>query len=334
MKKNTICCLAAVAVTLTLFLASGCSEPNGTVKSENKPSGQKGPVELALKFTPGDSATYKVIQETIRQAEWEGLEARRPAGFKGGQSGNTIETIFEQQIQSTTDNGNAIAKITIKRLKYQTKISDKIIMDFDSSKKDSGKNPLSNLIGQSYIIELTPSGQVAKVVDVNDALKAISANPNRMVNQLISVGMIKHRHTITALPTGEEQKYNIGDNWEVVKNVSFDQMGTKSFGKTYTLQEIQKTGKNRTALIQMNAVPSVKYAKELYKEQTLLPFPFDSTDTYTGSLKLSLTKGNVEEYDEKLTSQWVILDPATTNNEKPDVIKMAATQFYSIEKME
>ncbi|MBN2182524.1 MAG: hypothetical protein JW715_11480 [Sedimentisphaerales bacterium] len=342
MKRNKICCVAAVIVTFILFIVSGCSEPNGNAKSQPKhtnktkitSTGQKGPVRLTLNFTPGESAKYKVVQEIVRQAKWEGPEARKPPGFKGGQSGNRIEMVFNQDIQSINDNGNAIAKITIEKLKYQTTVTDSIAMDFDSSKKTPENEPLSRLIGQSYTIEITPTGRVAKVVDVNDILKAVSPNLNRTAAQLLSVGAIKQRHTITALPTGEKQEYNIGDNWEVVKDISFDQMGTKSFGKTYTLEEIQQAGKNRTAIVEMNALPSVKHIKELYKEQTALPFPFDSTDTYTGRLKLSLTKGSVEECNEKLTTEWIIMDPATTNTEKPDAIRIAAMQFYSIEKMD
>jgi hypothetical protein len=343
MKNIKNCLLPAIVMISIMLIISGCTKPNGTAKPENVPkqttkatsisAGGKSSAKLALKFNPGDSTTYKIITETTRQAAWEGLDERKPAGFKGGQSGNKIEMTFSQNVLSTDENGNAIARITIEKLKYLTKVADNIILDFDSTKDKDLNNPLLMLIGHSYIIEITPSGRVANVVDANDALAAISDSPNRTVIQLLSAGAITERHTIPALPAGDKTQYNVGDSWEVVKNISFDQMGVKSFGKTYTFENIQDMDNHWIAVVRMNAIPSVENAKELYKAQTL-PFPYDSTETYSGQLKLDLESGKVEECNEKLTTEWIIIDPASKNNEKPDSIKMSATQFYSIEKID
>ena len=111
-------------------------------------------------------------------------------------------------------------------------------------------------------------------------------------------------------------------------------MGIKSYGKTYTLEEIQVTDNCRAAIVQMNAIPSAKQAKELYEKQTTLPFPFDTTGTYTGRLKLNLTAGKVEQYNENLLIEWIIIDPAANINERPDSIKISATQIYSIERID
>jgi hypothetical protein len=315
----------------TTLIISGCNEPNGTAKSIS--TGKKGPVKLALKFTPGDSTTYKITKETTRKAAWEGLGDRKPTGFKGGKSGNKIEMTCSQNILSTNDNGNAVAEITIEKLKYLTVVTDNIIIDFDSTKDKDPNNPFFKIIDHNYTIELTPTGRVASVVDVDDALTAISDNPNRTVVQLLSAEAITERHTIPALPAGDKTKFNVGDSWELVKNISFDQMGVKSFGKTYTLENIQDMDNSRIAVVRMNAIPSVENAKELYQEQTL-PFPYDSTETYSGRLKLDLDSGKVEEYDEKLITEWVIIDPTSKNRERPDAIKMSATQFYSLEKID
>jgi hypothetical protein len=330
--KNIKICLSVAIVTISILLIiPGCNEPNGTAKSI--PAEKKDAVKLALKFTPGDSTTYKVTTETTRKAAWEGLDTRKPTSFKGGQSGNKIELTFSQNILSTDKKGNAIAKITIEKLKYLTKVTDNIVLDFDSTKDKDQNNPLHKLIGQSYKIEITPSGQVANIVDTNDALTAISDSPNRTAIQLLSAGAITARHTIPALPAGDKTQFNVGDSWEVVKNISFDQMGVKSFGKTYTLEDIQGSNNRRIAVIRMNAIPSAKHAKELYQSQAL-PFPHDSTDTYSGLLKLDFLGGKVEEYNEKLTTEWIIIDPASKNKEMPDSIKMSALQSYSIERID
>ena len=341
MKNIKICISAAIVIVSIPLIISGCAEPNGTPKPKSRQTTKaisisaekKGTVKLALKFTTGDSITYKVTTETTRKAAWEGLDARKPTGFKGGQSGNKIDITFNQNILSTEENGNAIAEITIEKLKYLTKVADNIVLDFDSTKDKDPNDPLYKLIGHSYMIELTPSGQVANFVDVNDALAAINDSPNRTAIQLLSAGAITERHTIPALPDGDKTQFNVGDSWEVVKNISFDQMGVKSFGKTYKLEDIRDIDNRRIAVVRMKAIPSVEHAKELFQSQAL-PFPYDSTDTYSGRLRLDFLGGKVEEYNEKLTTEWIIIDPASKNKERPDSIKMSATQSYSIEKID
>lgn len=310
-------------------------EAGQTQKIGIEPAEKTSPVRVALKFTPGDSTRYKLIQETGRQASWAGLESRNPTGFKGGQSGNRIEMTFNQQIQSTNDKENAVAKITIEGLKYQTKVTDKIILDFDSSRQQDQNSTLNQLIGLSYIIEVSSSGKVVQVSNTDSIQAAFMADTaeNKLALRLLSEDAITERHTIPALPAEGKQEFNVGDNWKTVKSISFDQMGIKSFGKTYTLQEIPETDNHRFAIVRMDAIPSIEQVKELFQTQVTPPFPFDSIDTYSGQMKLDLTEGKVEQCSEKLLSEWIIIDPAAKNNERPDSIKMSATQLYSIERM-
>jgi len=80
-----------------------------------------------------------------------------------------------------------------------------------------------------------------------------------------------------------------------------------------------------------NAIPSAGQVRE---EQTTLPFPFDSTETYTGQTKLNLSEGKVEQCSEKLLTEWIIVDPASSEDEKPDAIKMSALNSFSIERID
>ena len=333
----------AYTLVCMLILSFGCAERYGArAKSEIKAGKvtktgteiqkQTSTVQLALKFNPHESTTYKVTAETGRQAIWEGLSERKPAEFKGGHSGNKMEMTFEQHIQSIDNNGNAVAKITINGLIYQTEVTDNIVLDFDSSRKDDMKGPLGKLIGKSYTIEITPTGQVSKIIDVNDIMAAISngAPADKTAIRLLSVSAIKARHTIPGLPAGQEE-FGPGQSWDDAKSFYFDQMGTKSYNKTYTLEDIKDAGKSRVAVIRMNAIPSAEQARE---EPTTLPFPFDSTETYTGQTKLNLSEGKVEQCSEKLLTEWIIVDPASAENERPDAIKMSALNSYDIERID
>jgi hypothetical protein len=313
-------------------------EPAETTAVKPEPKEQEPPVKLVLKFAPEDSATYTVKTEAQKSIKWEGPLPSKPSAFQGGHTGSRIETTFTQQIQSTDDQGNAIAKITIKGLKYLQRVKDNVLLDFDSSREKDLRSPLSKLIGQSYTVELTTFGQVSKVIDASDARAAVAgaSSANKAAVTLLSEDVIKERHTIPAMPPADKDQLRTGDNWSSIKNFSFDLMGSKSYEKIYTLKEIKDIDNHRVAVAGMEAIPSAEKAKELHKEQAASFFSkmFDNTETYTGELKLDLTDGKVEACHEELLTEWVIVDPSPANEKQPAALRMTATHLYSIEKLD
>jgi hypothetical protein len=338
--SDKISSFVASAVVCTLLLTAGCTHPaEDTAKTKVKPEEQKPTVQLALKFTPQDSTTYRVIMEAEKSGEWKGASPDKPSAFKGGHTGNRMEMIFTQQIQSTDDKGNAVTKITIKGLKYLTKIRDNPVLDFDSSREEDRNSPLGKLIGQSYTIEITASGHVSKVIDVSGARAAVrgSSSANKTAATLLSANAIKERHRIPALPVTEKNQLRTGDNWSSIETFSFDMMGSKSYERIYTLKEIKDTGGRRVAIAEMKAVPSSEMAKQLHKEQVTSLFAkmFDNTETYTGQLKFDLTAGKVEKCFEELKSEWLAVDPsAGQRDEIPDTLRLTAIRLYCIERID
>ncbi|MHC4170829.1 MAG: hypothetical protein ACYSWQ_28160 [Planctomycetota bacterium] len=344
MKHIGIYGTAASTVILALLFAAGCTKPSGKAaeieveprkavetRAETRQQGQ--PVELSLKFVPADSTTYKVALETGKSVQWEG-QAPKPEKFQGGRTSNRMEMTFSQQIQSVDDQGTAVAKITIKELKYVATIKDRIILDFDSSRETDRGSPLNNLIGQSYTIELTTSGQVSRIIDASDALAA--ASPDKTAVALLSSDAIRQRHTVAALPAAGENRLRTGENWSNLKSVSFDMMGSKSYERIYTLKEVRNIGNRRVAIAEMEAVPSVANARESHKEPATDAFSkmFDNIGSYTGELKLSLTDGKVVESREELLVEWFIVDPNPKKDEPPAALKMAATRLFSIARVD
>lgn len=335
---------AAIVAIYVLLFAAGCGRPSGeAVETDVEPQkaavaevGVEEPqqsVKLALRFVPGDSTTYKVAQETGKSVQWEGA-APGPKGFQGGHTDNKTEMTFLQQIESIEDTGNGIAKITIKALKYQTKIKDNVVLDFDSSRQEDLSAPLGRLIGQSYTIEITPSGEVSKVIDANEAAEAVSAD--KTAAALLSVDAIKERHSISALPAPGQSQLQTGEGWSNIENVSFDMMGVKSYERIYTLNEIQDANGRRIAVAAMEGVPSVRDANEPQRAQAtdLFSRMFDNTEEYTGELRLDLTEGKVAEYREDLRVEWLIVDPNPKQDEPPAALRMAATRFFAIQKID
>ena len=340
MRQNKTCAFAAIAVICVLLLAAGCTDQaEDTIQTKVKPQEQKPIAQPALKSATAGRVTYKVTTDRENGVLWEGPLENKPKNFIGGHSGNKIEMTFTRQTQSVDDEGSAVAKITINALKYFAKIRDKIVLDFDSSREEDQDNPLNKLIGQSYTIELTASGEVSNVIDVNDARAAVAGSSisNVRAAQLLSARAIKEHHTVPALPAGDNVQLIPGKNWSDIKTFSFGPMGSKSFERIYEIKEISETDGRRTAIAQMEAVPSAAKAKEIYKEQSTGSFStmFDNTETYTGLLWLDVTSGQIEKYTEEFRSDWIAVDPMATKQEKePNMLRMSATRIYRIERID
>ncbi|MFQ6035585.1 MAG: DUF6263 family protein [Sedimentisphaerales bacterium] len=322
-------------------MSTGVASPGEeTTKPEGKPKEQLPTVELALKFVPQDSTTYRVITEAEKAVSWEGPLPEKPSAFKGGHTGNRMEMTFTQRIQSIDNQSNAVAKITIKQLKYLAKVRDNVVLDFDSSREKERDNLLSKLIGKSYTIELSPAGRVLKIIDVNEIQAAIKgdSSAHKAASALLSPDTIKKRHAILALPVAEKNQLRKGDNWSDVAVFSFGMMGSKSYEKIYTLKEIKETDHRQIAIIEMNAIPSSEMVEQMHKEQATGLFSnlFDNIETYRGELKFDLTAGKIEKYIEKLRTEWIAVEPfaGQENDKEPAALRMAATRLHHLQKID
>ncbi len=313
-------------------------EAEEMVVTETEIEEQAPAVELAMKFIPDDTATYKVITEVERSVKMEGPSEQRPAAFKGGRTGSRVEMTFSQRIKKVDDKGNAIAEIKIQQLKYLATVTDKTILNFDSSRQGDSNNPLSKLIGLSYTIELTPQGDVSKIIDVNEVLSVVKGTSQDHMTgaRLFAQSAIKQRHQIPVLVTAHEKQMRPGDSWSSVKTFSFGMMGSKSYERIYTLEEIKDMNGQQIAVVDMKAVPTSETAEQLHQEQAtgFLTQMFDNNETYTGRLTLDLSEGKVEKCTEKLRTEWIAVDPAPEIDKEPSALRMTATRLYDIEKID
>ncbi len=300
----------------------------------------KGTAALALKFNNQDSTNYRVVLEYERSVKFKG-SLTNDNSLKGGRTGRRIEMTFNQKIQNVDENGNAVAKITIEGLKYLSKVKDDTAMDFDSSRVQDQNNPLNKLIGQSYTIKIAPTGEVLNVIDTSQAMSAVrgtsAANQRAMV--LLVPETIKELLTVSALPDKEKNQLRTGDSWSRNKSFDFGTMGTRNYERIYTVKEIKDTGNRQTAVIEMSFLPAPETAEQTKEgEVGSISDMFDTNEMYTGLLKLDLTGGKIEEYSEKLESEWVIVDPQaeqkSLKEKEPDTLIMGVVNLHSIEKID
>jgi len=242
---------------------------------------------------------------------------------------------FTQLIKSVED-GAAVAEITIKGLRYSARVKDDVVVDFDSSRPADVNSPLAGLIGQSYTIELSPGGEVTKIVETDGVRVAVAggSSAHKAALMLVSDEFIRQRHEIAAIPDDNDVSVYEGDKWSNVKTFSFGMMGSEAYERDYTLTKVEDANDRRIAVVEMEAVPSSEMATEMHRQQATNLFSkmFDSTGTYRGRLEMDLKTGKVRQYYEDLSTEWLAVDPAAAQgDEEPAALKMAATRLHRIE---
>jgi hypothetical protein len=341
MKRIKILRWSAMALVCSLILSAGCAQvgeeaakPEVTPK-EQLPKAKAGKTAaIALKFSPKDLTTYKVITEAERSIKWEGSVPDDPT-FKGGRNHDITEITFTQEIQSVDDAGNAVAKITFKELKMSSVVKDSAAFEFDSANPKDPNHPLAMLIGKSYTIKIAPTGEVIEVLDIKDAETAArmgSVVPVKAL-RLLKPEVIKDRHATLVLPDSDKDRLHIGESWSRNRTFSFGIMGSESYERIYTLNKIENSNEHQIALIGMNAIP----ASETPEGQAAGPLKAaDNVQTYVGELELDLTAGKIGKYFEKLHEEWTTAFPGAEQGEnaEPAVLTMSSTSSYSLEKID
>ena len=311
--------------------------PRGEVEAVE---GAGASVELALRFTPGRTSTYRVTTETEKSVTWEGNTARKPAAFKSGRTGNHVEITFDQHVERIGDQGDAVIEVTIKALKYLGEVRGNFVLDFDSTRPEDRESPLALLIGQSYRLELTPKGAVAAISDAEPVRAALEGDlpEHGTALKLVSDRAIRERHEIPALMSLEAETVRLQEKWSNTATFSFGRMGVKAYERIYTLEQVEPHDGRRVAVVAMNAIPSAVAAEALREGQVtnLSTGMFDNTDRYEGRLRLDLSAGEVAARFERLQNQWVTADPAAlqSGDTNPAVLKMGAVELYQLERLE
>lgn len=331
----------AIIGVCVLMLAGGCAKKSKiatdgvqpTAKEMQKPTGK--PVDLSLKFNVGDTTAYKVVVESIKDYKFEQPSINQT---KTQQTLSMTEIVYDQKIESVDPNGNAKALITVKEIRYLSKNPKGTAFDFDSAKDTEKKNAMSNLVGQTYVITMSPAGEVVAVGEVQKALDAVKGDSmeHKVAQSLLTDESIKQRHTVVALPDKKDLSAKVGASWSRIKGSPAGMLQPKSYEKIYTLSEVQK---GQVAVVSMDAQPTSQKAADVAKdEQKGMGFfakMFDNKETYTGKLTMDTQGGKVDGYSEQLKSEWVAVEPSeeVKSDKGPDVLTMGFTYRYSIERI-
>ncbi len=335
MKRHKINFLTACIIFGLILSVLSCQKNEARNSNPGiQPAEASSIVKLALKSKPGQSESYRLKTVSQRKVAIEGPQPDNRPPLEGGQTTDRIEMVFDQQVQSVGGGGSAVEKITIKELHYFGEIRDKPVVDFNSLKDKDPNNALFALVGQSYTIEVTPSGKVSRIIDANNAravIKKISSN-NTITANLLDNKAIEKRHSVP-LPDEKHNELKTGNKWSDVVSIDFGRMGIRAYERFYVLDKIEKTGTNEVAFIDITAIPSILDANDSRRGTDAVPPMTDIKQTYTGKMKIGVTSGVLLQYQENLKNEWIIVPPNTGQSGTPIVFNMTAIQSYDIEKL-
>ncbi len=297
-------------------------------------------VELALRYVPGQTTTYKVTTEIERSVAWEGNIAKKPPAFRNGRTGQRVEVTFDQTVARVDSAGNAVVDVTIKALSCLGRARDKVVLDFDSSRGADQQRPLAKLIGQSYRVELTEKGAVLALIDIESARQAVQGSlpEHATALRLLSDKMITQRHEIPALMALDAAAVEPNGHWSSIRTVSFGLLGAKAYDRIYTLEGVEQSDDRRVAVVAMEAIPPAGGAEQSSPGPAANPFAAmsDNTDSYTGQLRVDLNVGQIEHYVEQFRVEWITVDPGSIQSGEADpaVLRMGALELRQLERIE
>jgi hypothetical protein len=325
-RGQIMCRLSVISILISIIFASAGCGPKKPLAPKGSPTPPKAgnAAVLLLKFSKGQSDTYKSIMENERNVAFTG-EITQDTQFKNAKTGTRAEIVFQQQIENVDSSGNASVKVTIKSLKYLSRNKDVITLDYDSSNPGQQSDPMTRLIGQSYMITMSPGGEMTRIEDLIQIKQAAGSNPAAV--QLVSENIIRERHQIPAIIDSNSRLLKVGDKWSVNRTLEFGILGSTSVEKIYTLKAIERNKGRRTAVVEITTVPAT------VQDSQPTPKKFESNNSYTGSLVFDLDSSKVEQCNEKMTSDWLTVDEKSTQGE-PSTIKLGTMKLNSLERLE
>jgi hypothetical protein len=343
--------LAIVLTVILGVLGAGCEQkqqaaptPAKGIQSQvqkveaEKPKAAS--VKIALMPAVGQEETYKIANQMKRIIKWEGAIPSKDISEESF-SDDKMEMVSTRHIESRNANSDAITRVTIDGLKYNSVVKNQTVLDFDSSTPADVNNPLSALIGQSYTIAVEPNNYVSSITNLpraNVLMKGITT-ADSIGKNILSDDAIRGIHSALLLPPPGHENISPGDKWSQIKTFGFGMMGIKSYEKIYTLKDVQDINGRKVAVITMKAIPSSEVEPKFSEQQSrgFSPSMFDTNEVFAGQGELDLTDGCIKNYSENLKTSWIAAIPPAVSQasdaNQPTVLKMTAVYSYTLEKV-
>ncbi len=199
---------------------------------------QDAKVELRLKYQKGQELRYKTVQKTVTEAAGNSLQQQM--GF-----------VFSMKVEDVAPDGAATLKCTYEAV--SVKATGLQELDFDSEKdKEVPDEPMlqmmSKLVGQSFVMKMTPAGRVTEVKGFDKILETMMAAAGdeqarqmarQMLQQVFSDDAFKSmmQQMSPVLPDG---KVGPGDTWATDFSIKLPMLGAMKYSVQSRLAEVKE----------------------------------------------------------------------------------------------
>jgi len=319
-------CLLIVLATVIGQVVSGPNEPA---------------VELRLGLRTGHDELYEFSNFWQRSVVVKTTSGNQPVEVPSGTTGSSVTIRFRQKVRSVDPNGNAVLDVRIDGLKvFEEQVGDPII-DFDSSRDQTG--PLAWLVGKTYQLLLAPDGSVLDIKGMPDLQQVLSKgsdkDQSRKASELASRQYLRQMHTVWGLASCGPGPHQKGYSWSDLRTVSFANLGTRTFERVYRLKDIEQVDGHTIAVVEMTGALASNTVQQAYKQDPKIKALMDRMDfqfTYEGQLRLDLTSGCLDLASEQLEVNWLAVDPRVQLTDKaaePNTISMRSVHGLQIKRV-
>jgi hypothetical protein len=259
------------------------------------------PVEIKWKFEKGKTFYQEMTTESKQTMKVMGIDVNQTQK-------QTFFFSFTPESQDEKDKSWRI-KQKIEGVQMDLQISDSKI-SYDSFKDaTSTNNPLADffkaLVGQEFILTITPEMKVTKVEGRDEFLKKL-VNVNQqmepLLKQLLSDEALKQMAD-PAFSMVPDKPVKPGDNWKRTTKLNMGPIGTYESTFTYTFEGLDEKEKN---LAKIKVATDLKYvAPTAGSGPAALPFKIVSADLKAkdaaGNVLFDVEKGRLHSSDLGLT---------------------------------
>ena len=213
---------------------------------------------LRYRWTKGEEVRYRMSQESTATI----------SGLPGGMADMTIDTLMSQVMKSVVEDVAADGTATIRQVYESVRMevnSPMSRMAYDSTQKDNAsmdpaaKGMFSVMIGESFLLVLSPSGEVQKVDGMSRIMEKVFQNLPQDPAAAAMLNGIRNSFSDDAMRATMSQGFlrfpdralKIGDTWDSQFTVKNPMIGAITTSVNATLKGFEGSGADQTARIVM-----------------------------------------------------------------------------------
>ncbi len=253
---------------------------------------------LLLSLSGRDKVQYRLRLEKGRKYYCKNVMEMKIAHILEGNVQETEQTMgfgYDFDVEDVNTNGDMLVKWTYRLIQFRQK-GPTGLMEYDSSKKDSQPHaqaqPVATLLGESFLVKLTPQGRVKEIKGLEPMYANIAKKlPQGPINEKMLNGLkqqfgqeaLKEMMEVgTAIyPNGAVE---VGDSWEIKFAIS------QGFPMVVENKYVLKQREGGKATIEVSgAIKPNPEAKPM--ELGLLKIGYEITGRQSGQIELEESTG-------------------------------------------